>query len=204
MKRSWIAVALAVGAIASPARSQNLLVNPDFDDADQLSGWAETGGKTWSSDDFAGDPSSGSVQIPNSFAPAGSVLMRQCVPATAGQSLHASAEVRVAPGQSAGSVFFALAFWDTVDCSGTESNAVGFFPGPAAPITGDWSPVASTIVAPALTQGAEIELTVVKGAGGSLTAFFDHVFLPEPDAALAPVAALAALCALGRWRVAQG
>jgi hypothetical protein len=204
MKRSWIAAALAVGAIASPARSQNLLANPDFDAAQQLAGWVETG--TWSSDDFAGDPSSGSVRVGTNSPVATTVLLRQCVGAAAGAAFDFSAEVRVDSGQSAGSARLAVAFWDTPDCSGTESDAVGYFQSPAAPTIGDWSPVtSSSVVAPALTQSAEMELVVSKGvAGGSLAASFDHVFLPEPDAALAPIAALAALCALGRWRLAQG
>ena len=203
MNRSWIAAALAVGAIASPARSQNLLANPDFDTAQQLAGWLETG--TWSSDDFAGDPSSGSVRVATSSPVATTVLLRQCVGAASGASFDFSAEVRVASGQSPGSARLAVAFWDTPDCSGTESDAVGYFQSSAAPTTGDWSPVASSAVAPALTQSALMELAVSKGvAGGSLAAYFDHVSLPEPGAALAPAAALAVLCALARWRVAQG
>ena len=203
MGRTWIAAALALGAFAVPARSQNLLTNPDFDNAAQLSGWTEASGKTWSSDDSAGSASSGSVQVPNALSSPSSVLMRQCVPATAGESFDASSEIRVAAGQSAGSVRFNVVFWKVADCIGDDTDATALFSSPEAPTTGDWSLVSASGIAPALSLAGEIQLSVSKSAtGGSLIAYFDHVFLPEPRAATAALAALAALGALGRrsWR----
>lgn len=199
MTHLWIAAALAAGSFALPARAQNLLTNPDFDDALQLSGWNEL--KTWSPDDFADDLASGSVRILNAAAGSNVALMRQCVPAAPDTSFDASAEIRAAAGQSAGVVRFTVVFWAVADCLGTtDLDAVGFFPGPDAPKTGDWEPVSSTgVVAPALTQSAEIQLVVSKTvAGGSLDAYFDHVFLPEPAQALAAAAAMASLGALER------
>lgn len=197
--RIWIGAALAAGMLAEPARAQNLLTNPDFDNALQLSGWTEQ--KTWSTDDFADDLASGSVEIDNTSAGNNTILMRQCVPAAPGESFDVSAEIRAASGQSAGAVHFAVVFWLVADCLATSDfDAVGFVPGPDAQETGDWESVSLTgVVAPALTQSAEIQLLVAKtAAGGSLDAHFDHVFLPEPTLALAAAAALASLGALER------
>jgi hypothetical protein len=51
--------------VTCPADAQNLLVNPDFDDSLQLTGWScgsPWGAVTWSSEDLLNDPTSGSVE----------------------------------------------------------------------------------------------------------------------------------------------
>ena len=63
MVRSTIIVAIAV-LITMPALAQNLLVNPGFDEPDQLNGWICTtshGVPSWSPEDRTGSPSSGSL-----------------------------------------------------------------------------------------------------------------------------------------------
>jgi hypothetical protein len=64
MARFTIAFSIAL-MITSPVIAQNLLVNPGFDDPDQLDGWTCTtsdGIAFWSPDDHAGSVGSGSMQ----------------------------------------------------------------------------------------------------------------------------------------------
>ena len=197
MTRLWIALSVALAASALPARAGNRLVNSDF--GSDLSGWDEAG--AWSSADFAGELESGSLRLADTIA-SDTVLARQCVsPASPGSVFDASTRVRVAPGQSAGAVRFAVVFWDTIDCSApTDNDAVGYNLSSAAPATGTWALLALTdLSAPALTQAVEMQLLVtLGGGGGSLEGFFDHVFLPEPGSVLSATWALVGLAALAR------
>ncbi len=202
MTRLWIALFVALAASA-PARAVNLLVNPDFDS--DLSGWTEAG--AWSADDFAGDPGSGSLRLLDSLA-SNTVLARQCVsPATTGERFNASAQARVAPGQSAGAVRFAVVFWDTIDCSApSDTDAVGYNQSASAPATGTWVDLGLfDLAAPALTQAVELQLVISTGSGGgSLEGYYDHVFLPEPGTRLSAASALAVLAACaGAARVSR-
>jgi hypothetical protein len=75
--------------------AQNLLVNPGFDDPDQLQGWTCTmtdGQATWSADDRLGSPDSGSMEH-NVAATSNNQTMRchQCVPVSELWTFAASA-----------------------------------------------------------------------------------------------------------------
>jgi hypothetical protein len=196
MMRLGIALVLAMAAAALPARAENRLANPEFDDALQLDGWHETG--VWATADYLDSPTSGSVRVVNALPTGTTVLARQCVaPVNPGYTVDGSVYARATAGQSAGSVLFAVVFWRVADCIAvTDEDAVGYFASPQAPQTGAWVPLSlSDLSAPPLTQAAEIQLIVSTSAGGSLAADFDHAFLPEPDSVLSASAALLALAA---------
>lgn len=177
---------------ASEGVAQNLLLNPDFDTPLGRSSWLESG--SWSSEDADGSPGSGSLQIVNSFSFASVVLARQCVPVSAGQRFALGARVRAAPGQFGGSTTagVTVGWWTQPDCSGT---VLGSSLGGLAQQDGSWETVGpATIMAPPGAAGAGVRLQVFKGDGaGSFTASFDEVFLPEPEAGSAVLAALSTL-----------
>src|SRR5678815_4717384 len=94
MMRLGIALVLAVAAFALPARAQNQLANPEFDDVLQLDGWHEAG--SWVTDDFLDSPTSGAVHVLNASAGANTALARQCVsPTNPGFTFDASVYARV-------------------------------------------------------------------------------------------------------------
>jgi hypothetical protein len=87
--RTVIIVAITVLS-AAPALAQNLLVNPGFDDADQLDGWTCTsdhGVASWSTEDRGGSAISGSMMHDVTATSNNRWLgCRQCVPVSAGSS----------------------------------------------------------------------------------------------------------------------
>ncbi len=185
---------------APPVLAQNLIVNPNFDDALGISGWLETG--TWSPDDWQGNPGSGSLQITNSFSGSAVLLARQCVPIVAGNSYRVEGRVRAAPGQFAGSTDAALTigWWTSSNCASgnsPETVLVGI-----ASETGGWERIGpKTVVAPAGAAGANVRLQVLKGDGsGSFTANFDAISLPEPSEAPTALVAIAVIMGLRRWQ----
>lgn len=78
------AITTVVLVVALPLAAQNLLVNPGFDDTDQLSGWTcitTYGLSTWSTDDRLASATSGSMQHDVSADSTNrSVFCRQCIP----------------------------------------------------------------------------------------------------------------------------
>ncbi len=194
--------ALALGLwTAPPVSAQNLLVNPNFDNALGVSGWLETG--TWSPDDWQENPGSGSLQITNSFPGSAVILARQCVPIVAGNAYQVEGRVRAAPGQFAGSTDAALTvgWWTSSNCT-SEGNVLDTALVGIASETGAWERIGpKTLVAPAGATGANVRLQVLKGDGsGSFTANFDAISLPEPSDASSALAALAMIMSLRHWR----
>ena len=113
------------------AGAQNLLVNPGFDQASQLTGWSCTstyGTATWSSDDRSGAPGSGSVQhdMDNSTNNR-SMWCAQCVPVNGGWEYVASGW-----------------YYEDVGCTGTN------FIGPneiVSPVPDTWTAVSTDVSA---------------------------------------------------------
>jgi hypothetical protein len=192
-------LALGLG-IPTPVSAQNLVVNPDFDDALQRSSWLETG--DWSSDDWQDDPGSGSLQITNSFSSSVVLLARQCVPIVAGRAYQVEGRVRAAPDQFVGSTGAALSvgWWTASDCS--SGTSLGTMLVGVASETGDWERIGPTnIVAPSGATGANVRLQVLKGEGsGSFSASFDAISLPESSALSSGLVAITALASLRRRR----
>lgn len=193
------ALALALST-APPVSAQNLVVNPNFDNALGISAWLETG--TWSPDDWEGSPGSGSLQITNSFSSSAVLLARQCVQIVAGNTYQVEGRVRAAPGQFEGSTDAALTigWWTSSNCA--SGNTLGTVLVGIASETGAWERIGpTTVVAPAGAAGANVRLQVLKGDGsGSFTANFDAVSLPEPSEAPAALVAIAVITSLRRWQ----
>lgn len=84
MARLAVAFSIAL-VITTPVVAQNLLVNPGFDDPDQLNGWicvTDDGIAVWSTEDHEGSPGSGSMEHEVSAASDDKwVRCSQCVPA---------------------------------------------------------------------------------------------------------------------------
>lgn len=203
-RRIWLAAVL-VGALAClDAGAQNLLVNPEFDDADGRAGWLETG--VWSTEDRLADPASGSLQITNAFTESVVLLARQCVPVEEGARYDFGGFVHAASGQFAGPTTAAIsvAWWSQPACYAGVVVGSSALIGAAAQ-TGDWEEIGPTsVTAPPGAAGADVRLQVLKGAGaGSFTAFFDGIFVPEPSTAGGALAASATLLAIARRRAAR-
>ncbi len=175
-----LAVSLVLVALlaAAPAGAANLLSNPHF--ATSLAGWEVVSTDVgWSSTDVAGSASSGSVRAVNdavngSFS---GVVLRQCVPVTAGTSYDVGFQAQLPAGQdrsgSAGGVFY---FYASPGCDFASVLMGG---GSLAAITtaGTWEGTMETFTAPAGSRSAFLMFTVAKSeAGGELAAHFDDAF----------------------------
>ena len=83
MVRVAVVIAIAIFS-ALPLAAQNLLVNPGFDNVDQLDGWScstANGNATWSPEDRSGSATSGSMQHDVTAASDNRYLWcNQCVP----------------------------------------------------------------------------------------------------------------------------
>jgi len=163
---------------ATPLTAQNLFTNPGF--ATDINGWSITtgGSASWSSDDAAGLPGSGSLELENAAAAAGGFVgAYQCVAAAAGATYDVHAKVRIPTGQphlgtSAGRYFF----YSTVGCPEASLASSGGFGGPTA--TDHWENLTTTLVAPAGAHSLKLVLGTVKDdAGGQLTSFLDEAFV---------------------------
>ena len=177
--------AAAAALCASAASAQNLLSNPGF--TANFDGWNVNGGlpivATWSSDDAAGSPASGSVLVTDTDAVSGALLtaLNQCVAVTAGVTYQTSADVLFPGGQSSAGSAEILVYWtQQPGCNGflsgvSVTQALGQFPNDA------WNPVAGGLKAPDGAASARVQLGILKTpAGGSLAAKFDNVvFAPE-------------------------
>lgn len=93
MIRAVVAASAAI-LISFPLAAQNRLVNPGFDEADQLNGWScftTQGAVTWSTEDRAISTSSGSMQHDvTSSSSNQKVWCTQCIPVTEFESYIAS------------------------------------------------------------------------------------------------------------------
>lgn len=160
---------LIVGSIlmaAGPVFAQNLLVNPGFDDPDQLTGWTcdETSGvASWSSQDSLGSMISGSMEhnVAASYNNA-TVKCSQCVPVSELWTYVTSGwhfwpdDLDV---EQYGSVRWSLVFYSDIDCA--PASILGFPPptiGSRPPLALDtWHLLVSDeFIAPAGSLSAEI------------------------------------------------
>jgi len=106
------------------ARAQNLVVNPDFAQAQMIAGWqtsASGGAFTpyWSSSpDHTGTASSGSSTF---WVLSGESAMHQCVPVTPGTVYDIAAWLNVGSG-SDGLLELRWSWYPTADCSGAAAS----------------------------------------------------------------------------------
>ncbi len=127
MVRTVIIVAITVLS-AAPALAQNLLVNPGFDDADQLDGWTCTsdhGVASWSTEDRGGSAISGSMMHDVTATSNNRWLgCRQCVPVSAGSSYLVSGWYYW-PNTQNGTPRFSVDFYSDATCTtGLVSGAI--------------------------------------------------------------------------------
>lgn len=202
-----VAVVLGISlAIASSSSAQNLLVNPDFDS--NVVGWSvgaqEFISIAWSSVDATEDPTgaggtAGSGALDFEIATTG--YASQCVPVIGGQPYRLSGSV--APlSIGSGSALFSLAlqWWTTADCT---EDVVGAFDVIASPTELDvWHLLDDVFDAPPTANSVEVRLAA-SAISGVRTARFDALYLPEPAALGAALAACGALAAVARRRAAR-
>ncbi len=126
-------ITAVVVLIALPLTAQNLLVNPGFDEADQLDDWTCTttyGVTSWSTEDHLESTASGSMQIDLSETSINRlVTCSQCVPVTELNSYAASAWLN----------------WpDDADVTqdGSSRLSFGFFSDAGCTTAVEWCPIA--------------------------------------------------------------
>jgi len=195
--------ALVLGARIAPA--ENLVTNGDFDSS--IDGWDPGTVASFLAEDWQGDPSSGSLRIVNDLAEASSVQASQCVALTGTDPLIFSGALRGAltGDTTTGRVRIGVSWRTAADCD--VSSVVGsylFAVTVDAPV--DWTVAASDPATPPEgAVAADVQLIATKtAAGGSLTADFDAITVPEPTTAASGACAFAASLALARARRRTG
>lgn len=114
MARTLLLVAVLLGAGA--ARAQNLLSNGDF--ANDISGWENASGYSWSTEDRNADLQSGSVEIPISSSPSVFVQMWSCFSAAEGVEYAYRASFFIRPGGTVGVLADVWVQWyDAATCN---------------------------------------------------------------------------------------
>jgi len=167
---------LAVVFLAAAAGAQNLLSNPDFDT--DLVGW--TTFAAWSSEDWEGSSSSGSVTLLNNLvSPGTDILARQCIELA---SLEAAYQLRgwlmsQAADGGAGDMKIGIAWYSQPACAtfleGIDTADVGADTG--------WNEVRVDLVPHVDTKSAEITAYIYKSvAAGTLAGYLDHAALLGP------------------------
>jgi hypothetical protein len=111
---------LALGALAlaapHPLRGQNLIVNGEFDAT--TDGWSGSH-FSWSAEDHAGNPESGSGRLEHPSSPGTSLLSRQCRPVDAGAVYDVAAWLWLPPQEPAsGTAFFYIDWYPGPGCTG--------------------------------------------------------------------------------------
>jgi len=208
MRKSWIAVAAL--ALATPAQAQGeLVVDGGFDDP-TAAAWEfqifDTSTIAWTSQDAAGNPSSGSLlfqkkvgENPNSLRAA------QCIEVVPGGEYSVSGTLLWPAASSAtwGSPYFVVAWQLGPHCTGAAGEPNTSFVTIGSPPRDVWTGIGPELVtAPAGVHSGRVLVGVtVDVSPGSLDIFearWDDVsVVPEPGAA-ASTAAIAALVALAQ------
>jgi hypothetical protein len=189
VRRPLALLGLLLTAIpVGPARSDTL-TNPGF--ATDLSGWTVSGDASWSNLDADDSLLSGSVLV----GAIGSAT--QCLPVT-GAALHASAAIRVDPGQSplAGIPGIGLTFSTQPGC------APGFvLPGRFSILgplsTQSWEHIGGPVAVPNGAASVTFELLIFNALGST-----DPFFARFDDVSLVPEPRIGALAAVFAFAVA--
>jgi len=198
MRRFTIPFLLPILLFSLPIGAQNLVPFSSFDtSADLANGWGNLGpGKVWSSVDVDDSPSSGSLLIINDLpAGTGALVSSSCIPVVEGGAYEYSAWYFMQflqPGSGYAQV--QLQWLDL--CGGTF---VGGDLLDTAVVEGEWTEITGPVVVPPGVTGVRILLVNGKTAGNQgedRDVYFDEIFLPEPDAATAGLAAVILLTRL--------
>lgn len=175
---SLIAALFATGAWAGAG----LLVNPWFDDADQLDGWLVNAGRVadWDPLDEDGLSSSGSARLTHDIDGNNGVLaiLRQCVLVQPYQAYYFGASMLMPSGQDpeAGRGRVVVRTYASTDCLGESS--LEFSP-PLDPVLGEWQFTEGLVSTAPDTRSMRVRLSIQKFSGvtDDLTVHFDNVFL---------------------------
>ncbi len=198
--RIAVVATLLMLLVASDARAQNLLPNSTFSSLFMLSGWPTQLGSSWSSIDSEEVPNSGSVRVSNATNSTNRGIDSDCLPTEEGHDylVAASALWLDAESSANGKVQLRVEFYPNAICEfdGSFSGGSGLVPIPSD----SWQHVETVIAAPAGYFSAEVNLWTWKDDGaGTFIAYFDNaelVSLPEPDATVLGIGAVAALVRL--------
>lgn len=185
--------------------AQNLVVNGDF--ASNPSGWsvayhAPEIAMAWSDLDPADPTPSGSLQVTSIISNGGSGGPTQCVDLIGAElEFHMDVLVPSQPAFGYVDAFPYVRWYSGAGCTVAEIS-LDFAPGSVSAGQG-WTRIAEVLAPPGSAQSVLIDLGIAKpsGSGAPAIAYFDNVYLPEPDASGLGVAALAAL-AISRRRIA--
>jgi len=168
-------VFVALFVTAAGLQAANVVQNPGFDGG--TTGWAQITGpdlvSTYSAEDAAGKPGSGSVQVTNSDPqPAELQGYSQCVPVVAATKYLVGATAKIPASQGVTGDAGFSAYWMTgADCTGYLSGL-----SVETDVTGVWWPASDVFTAPAGSHGARVNIKVYKSQiGGSLTAYIDNI-----------------------------
>lgn len=161
--------------------SENLLVNPFFDDVDQFDGWIVNANRLaqWDGADEQGLDNSGSAKLTHDIDGNNGVLaiMRQCVPVEPNQAYFFGGSIFLPEGQAdeAGNGRVVAYTYSTPDCTGGRENHFT----PPLDEVGQWQFAQSPVVTEFDTGSIRINLSVQKFSGFTedLDVLFDNVFL---------------------------
>lgn len=207
MARIRLAVFVALTAfLAAPARAQNLIPNSTFSSLFMLVGWPVSDGGTWSTIDSAEVLNSGSVRVVSPVASYGYGVTSVCLPTDEVTQYRVGALALWLDAESSatGKVTVRVEFYQDANCQSGGSFAGGTG---VVPIGSDvWQRVEAVVTSPAGSTSATVDLWAWKDPGaGSFIAYFDDaelVSLPEPDASVLAIGAVAGL-AFARLRVGR-
>jgi hypothetical protein len=215
MKRLLVALAVALAAApAARAVDGNLVQNPNFDT--DLSNWSNgPGGITsqWDASDVVDNPSSGSAKVTSTQAldggpgNSGGGLIQCLDIAGSGtpRSFTIGAFYFIPSGQNRTATPDVSVSWFSTPQCGAFAGLPDGKTGLGSPTTDTWTQLQAVVDAPLTAQSLRIFLRPRKvEAAGSIDVLFDAVFLPEPDAAVLGVAAIAGLGLLARRRSIRG
>lgn len=177
----FVAASAIVLACHSVTASENLLLNPFFDDADQLDGWLVNVNRTaqWGSADEQGLENSGSARLTHDIDGNNGVLsiMRQCLQIEPKQAYFFGGSIFLPAGQAdgAGHGRIVAQTYSTNDCTGgPDSN----FSPPLIEV-GEWLFTQALVLTQVDTGSIKVNLSVQKFSGFTedLDVLFDNVFL---------------------------
>ncbi len=164
----WVMVALGV-LVAVRAAAANLVANSRFDH--DLGSWLVDPNVSWSSQDAAGNPGSGSLSIVDFGA---TTFAYACVPVSAG-TYAAAVDIDVPQLQGGtGQAAMTLAKLSGANCAGSLLG-VDF----VSPVvtSGSWQHRSAIFAVDAAVRSVRIQLSVDKQGGSQFKAGFDNVFV---------------------------
>lgn len=163
----WVMLAFGI-LVATRASAANLVSNAGFDH--DLATWLVDANSSWSSQDAAGHPGSGSLSMVDFGA---TTFAYACVPVSAG-TYGAAVDIDVPLIQGGtGQASMSLAKLSGANCGG---SLLGFDLVSQTVSSGSWRHLSGTFAIAAAVHSVRIQLAVDKSTGSQFTATFDNVF----------------------------